>query len=81
MWKTFYQEMPSDNCNIVALYGDGSGANVFLIKDGAIGELQESLLENQKATFIFEYNKEHLEEAGYLWWAYLPDNFILWGEE
>ena len=81
MWKTFYQEMPSDNCKIVALYGDGSGANVFIIKDGAIGELQESLLGNEKATFIFEYNKDALEEMGYLWWAYLPDNFKLWGEE
>ena len=81
MWKTFYQEMPSDNCRIVALYGDGSEANVFLIKDGMVGELQESPYENKKATFIFEYNKDDLEEMGYFMWAYLPDNFKLWGEE
>ena len=29
MWKTFYEEMPSDNCKIVAIYDDGSGASLF----------------------------------------------------
>lgn len=81
MWKTFYQEMPSDNCKIVALYGDGSGANVFLIKDGMVGELIESPYENEKAAFCYETTTNLLEEAGYFMWAYLPDNFILWGEE
>lgn len=76
MWKTFYQEMPSDNCKIATLYGDGSGAAVFIIKAGCVGELDE---QNNKITF--EYNKEHIEDMGYFMWAYLPDHFKLWGEE
>tara|TARA_B100001939_G_C16938811_1_gene617336 strand:- start:735 stop:941 length:207 start_codon:yes stop_codon:yes gene_type:complete len=68
MWKTFDQEMPSDNCKIVALYGDGSGAKMFLNGDNVLIALQDK-------------DRDVIEEMGYLWWAYLPDNFKLWGEE
>ena len=80
-WKTFYQEMPNDNCKIIAVYADGSGANVFLIKNGAVGELQEPLSENEKATFIFEWDKTYFEDAGYFIWTYLPEYFKIWGED
>jgi hypothetical protein len=68
MWKTFYQEMPSDNCKIVALYGDGPGAKMFLNGDNVLIALQDK-------------DRDVLEEVGYFMWAYLPDNFKLWGEE
>ena len=73
MWKTFYQEMPSDNCKIVALYGDGSGVSLYEIKDGLVlvGE----------PDFKLNPNRDWFEDAGYMYWAYLEDNFILWGEE
>ena len=68
MWNTFDQKMPSDNCKIVALYGDGSGAKMFLNGDNVLIALQDK-------------DRDVIEEMGYLWWAYLPDHFKLWGEE
>ena len=30
---------------------------------------------------LHDKDRDVIEEMGYLWWAYLPDNFKLWGEE
>jgi len=73
--------MPSDNCKIVAVFADGSGAGVFLIKNGLVGELIDSPYKNEKSCWRFPTNKEWLEDAHYSLWAYLPDNFKLWGED
>ena len=75
MFKYFYQEMPSDNCKIVALYADGSGANLFEIKNAKV------IVEYQSTGCEELESKDWFIDCDYLMWAYLPDNFILWGEE
>ena len=76
MWKTFYQEMPSDNCKIVALYSDGFGASLYEIKDGLVQVGDPDF----KLSDLDYPDRDWFEDAGYMYWAYLPDHFKLWGE-
>lgn len=70
-WKMFFQRMPEENSRIVALYSDGSGAGVFLIKEGKI-------VFDQKENELVDL--DWFLDAGYMYWTHLPDGMKTWTE-
>jgi len=66
-WRNFLAA-PASRRKIVALYNDGSGANLFYVTD--FGELIDS--DGESAN--------NLDDGGYGLWAYIPDAHRLWCE-
>lgn len=64
--KSFYDEIPQGN--IVAIFGDGSGAALFGFYDGTFYEADGG--EHVDADYFID--------AGYVWWLPLPDDFVFW---
>lgn len=57
----------------VAIYGDGSGANLFMIDDS--GHLLDAEFADQTPA-----PDTWLMDAGYQYWMKIPDTFKLWFE-
>jgi hypothetical protein len=70
--KSVFSDIIPKNSTIVAIYSDGSGANLFHI-DG------ERCLYNSDMDNMDYAPNHYLQEAGYLWWVKLPKWFQLWG--
>ena len=72
--NSIYTDPIPNGTKFVALFSDGSGADVYFKNDGLI--------------FHFDYpegeeapdNQEWLAEAGYSEWIELPNDFKLWWE-
>lgn len=67
MWNLVTSRPPVGR--FVALFSDGSGANLFFHADG--GDLYDANMEPDSWDDL---------EGNYSLWAVLPDNFKLWGE-
>lgn len=70
MLHNLFSKEPAVGRKFVALYGDGSGAGVFMRdKQGNYLNAEGELL-----------SQSWLEDAGYVGFMYLPDYFTLWCE-
>jgi hypothetical protein len=59
---------------IVALYGDGSGAKLFVSKaDGDLYDADNNRVDNYIDTYLLD--------AGFLYWIELPRTFKFWFEQ
>lgn len=59
----------------IAIYGDGSGAELFYgRKNGVLVSADGELIEGYD-------QQEWLEESGFCFWVPLPDDFELWFEQ
>ena len=70
--KSVFTDIIPPNTTFVAIYADGSGANLFHI-DG-----EQCLYDAELNNMDYAPNP-YLQEAGYLWWVKLPKWFQLWG--
>ena len=71
--KSVFTDIIPPDTTFVAIYTDGSGANVFTTCPERC--LYDAELNN------LDYNPNaHLQESGYLMWIKLPKSFKLWGE-
>lgn len=69
-----YEDKIPNGTKFVALYSDGSGADLFYTNE--IGELF-----NSDSELIDIKDHSWLEDAGYLWWIELPQEFEIWRED
>lgn len=67
----FHISLPKKGTKFIALYADGSGAELF-------HALKDNLCINMEKA---SYNIDDLPEHGYNAWIALPDNFELWYEK
>ena len=70
--KSVFTDIIPPNTTFVAIYSDGSGANLFHI-DG-----EQCLYDAELNNMDYAPNP-YLQEAGYLSWVKLPKWFQLWG--
>ena len=71
--KLLGTEKIEPNTKIAAFYGDGSGANFFIVKN-------DDNLTNPE--FPDEhFDADELTEMGYCFFDYLPNDFKIWGED
>jgi hypothetical protein len=70
MMRSVFTDPPKKGTKFVALFGDGSGGNVFFKDD-------DGQLYDHEAQFL---ERGYLENAGYAYWLPLPDSFKLWFE-
>ena len=75
MWKPI-TEAPESGRRIIALYGDGSGARLFLTCDAGPSESDGISLIDHDGDETFSLN----DLDAYSSWAYLPDGTKLWFE-
>ena len=75
MWHSTHLHKPRPGSRIIAVYYDGSGANLFIVVDDKQGGLR--LIDQDGEETSFEY----LADADYSEWAYLPDGKRLWCEK
>lgn len=70
----FYKELPAKH--FVAIYADGSGASLFERRKNSIisADYGEEVCE-------FQHLSEYMQDAGFLWWLPLPDNFEFFYKE
>ncbi len=70
-WHYFHVETPKSDRKIVAVYGDGSGADIFKTgKDGAFSDIEN-----------LKFSPDEMQDNQFFMWCYLPDNFKVYGEE
>lgn len=74
MWHGLIDK-PASGKKIIATYGDGSGARLFMVTDAGPTPEDGTLLVDQDGD---EYGE--LSSDSYSSWAYLPDDFKLWFE-
>lgn len=73
MIKSIITDPPVD-CNFVAIYSDGSGAQLYCW-DAVTGTLYDA--EGNIHIGQDDY-LEWLLDSGYMWWLPLPDDFPFW---
>jgi len=66
--NSLIDDFPENNSKFVALFSDGSGANLFQINEDGVVNGHD----------MPDLDQDWLIEAGYLYWQYLPENFDIW---